>query len=105
MEFFKVIDKRRSIRAFQEKPVEEDKVKVILEAANSAPSAGDLQAVEIYIVRSEEKLRELAQAALDQYFIAVAPVALVFCANPARSLMKYGMRGAELYCLQDATIA
>lgn len=105
MDFFEVINKRRSVRAFLEEPVEEGKVKAILEAANAAPSAGDLQAVEIYILRSEEKLRELAQAALGQYFIAEAPLALVFCAHPARSLIKYGMRGAELYCLQDATIS
>lgn len=105
MDFFEVIDKRRSIRAFLERPVEDDKIKAILEAANSAPSAGDLQAFEIFIVRSEAKLRELAGAAMDQYFITEAPLALVFCAHPARSLMKYGMRGAELYCLQDATIS
>ncbi|MDD5434911.1 MAG: nitroreductase family protein [Nitrospira sp.] len=102
MDFFEVIDKRRSVRAFLEEPVEDVKVKAILEAANAAPSAGDLQAVEIYILRSEEKLRELAQAALGQYFIAEAPLALIFCAHPARSLIKYGMRGAELYCIQDA---
>lgn len=105
MEFFDVIDRRRSIRAFLDKPLEDDKVKTILEAANAAPSAGDLQAVEIFLVRSEEKRRNLAHAALGQYFIAEAPLALVFCAHPALSLIKYGMRGAELYCVQDATIS
>jgi len=105
MDFFEVIEKRRSIRVFQEIPVEEEKIRTILKAANDAPSAGDLQAYEIFLVRSEQKLRDLAFAALSQFFIAEATVALVFCAHPRRSSIKYGYRGLELYCIQDATIA
>lgn len=105
MDFFEVINRRRSIRAFQEKAVEEEMIKAIIEAANAAPSAGDLQAYEVYLVQAEAKLHELADAAFDQYFIAGAPVALVFCAHPRRSAIKYGSRGQELYCIQDATIA
>ena len=37
--------------------------------------------------------------------MAQAPVVLVFCAHAARSAGKYGQRGADLYCIQDATIA
>jgi len=105
MDLFEVIKRRRSVRAFEKRVVEEEQVNVILEACNAAPSAGDLQAYEIYLIRSEEKLRELAQAALDQDFIAGAALALVFCAHPRRSAIKYGSRGSELYCIQDATIA
>lgn len=105
MDFFEVIEKRRSIRTFQEMSVEEEKIRTILQAANDAPSAGDLQAYEIYIVRSEHKLKDLAFAALSQFFIAEAPLALVFCAHPRRSSIKYGDRGSDLYCVQDATIA
>lgn len=105
MDFFEVIRERRSVRVFQEKGVEEEKIKAIIEAANAAPSAGDLQAYEIYFTRSVTKRRDLVQAALAQEFIAEAPVAIIFCANPRRSAMKYGDRGAELYSIQDATIA
>jgi nitroreductase len=105
MDFFETIKKRRSIRAFQEREIEEEKSTSFLEAANAAPSAGDLQAYEIYLVRSEAKRRELSNAALEQFFIAEAPLVLVFCASPRRSAIKYGGRGTALYCLQDATIA
>ena len=105
MDLFEVIKKRRSVRAFEKRVIEEEKINVILEACNAAPSAGNLQAYEIYLIRSEEKLRELAQAALGQDFIAGADFALVFCAHPRRSAIKYGNRGSELYCVQDATIA
>ncbi len=105
MDFFEVIKKRRSVRAFQEVEVEESKLRIIFETINSAPSAGDLQAYEVFVVRSESKKRELAKAAFGQDFIASAPVVLVFCANPKRSAWKYGKRGEKLYCIQDATIA
>lgn len=55
MDFFEVIRERRSVRVFQKKGVEEEKIKAILEAANAAPSAGDLQAYEIYLARSVAK--------------------------------------------------
>jgi nitroreductase len=105
MEFFQLLKERRSIRAFQAKEVEEEKLRKLLEAANSAPSAGNLQAYEIYLVRSDEKKAGLARAALGQMFIAQAPVVLVFCSNPQRSALRYGERGSTLYALQDATIA
>lgn len=104
MDLFEVIAKRRSIRAFQGRPIEPEKLQAILEAARQAPSAGNLQAYVIYQVTDPARRRALAQAA-DQEFIAQAPVVLVFCAHPARSAVKYGPRGERLYALQDATIA
>ncbi|MGC8794073.1 MAG: nitroreductase family protein [Bryobacteraceae bacterium] len=105
MEFFELIRQRRSVRAYKQAPVEPEKLEKILTAANLAPSAGNLQAYEIYLVRDGKVRQALARAALDQWFISEAPVALVFCAHPERSAMKYGRRGARLYALQDATIA
>jgi nitroreductase len=105
MDFFKLIEERRSMRKYAEKPVEEEKLQKILEAANRAPSAGNLQAYEIYIVRDLDKRKALVIAAADQEFLAEAPVVLIFCANPARSEVKYEVRGRSLYAIQDATIA
>lgn len=105
MDYFEVVRKRQSIRAFQSKPVEEEKLKKVLETANAAPSAGNLQAYDIFVVRKPEQKRALVKAALGQEFIAGAPVVLVFCANPAHNIRKYGERGHRLYAIQDATIA
>jgi nitroreductase len=105
MDFFALVQKRRSVRAFVERRVEPEKLDAILEAANRAPSAGNLQAYEIYAVTRKATLRALADAALGQEFVAQAPVALVFCAHPGLSSRKYGRRGASLYAVQDATIA
>ena len=105
MDFFKTVEDRRSMRKYTGIPVEEEKLHKILETANKAPSAGNLQGYEIYIVRKLEQRQALVKAAWDQEFLAEAPVVLVFCADPARSAVKYGERGATLYAIQDATIA
>ncbi len=105
MEFFEVVNRRRSVRAYDARPVEDEKLNAILKAANQAPSAGNLQAYEVYLVRNKNALRALAAAALGQMFVAGAPLALVFCAHPARGAHRYGERGRRLYAVQDATIA
>ncbi len=105
MDFFEVITTRQSIRAFQDRPIEADKLQQILEAINRAPSAGNLQGYEIYQVKKRAVIQALAQATDGQDFITQAGVVLVFCAHPARSAKKYAQRGTTLYCVQDATIA
>jgi nitroreductase len=59
----------------------------------------------VAVVRAPSLRRRLARAALDQDFVAQAPVVLVFLANPSDSAAKYGRRGEALYAVQDATIA
>ena len=104
MNLFEAINARQSVRAYQAKPVEQEKLEAVLKATNQAPSAGNLQAYQVYLVEEPSLKRGLAKAALDQSFVAQAPVVLVFCAVAARA-GRYGRRGAELYCLQDATAA
>ena len=104
MEFFDVLERRRSVRAFKDQPVEEEKIQKILKALNSAPSAGDLQAFEVILVKAQAVKEALLEAGLRQQFLKQADFILVFLTNAERSA-KYGERGAKLYCLQDATIA
>jgi len=105
MEFNEVILRRHSIRTFSKKPVELEKLQRILETANLAPSAGNLQAYEIYVVTDAKKRDGLSCAALAQDYIAVASVALVFCTHPELTEGRYTERGTRLYTVQDATIA
>jgi len=105
MEFTEVIRNRHSIRTFTDQPVEADKLQQILVTANLAPSAGNLQAYEIYVVTNAKKRDGLSCAALAQEYVAVAPVALVFCTHPELTEGRYTERGTRLYTVQDATIA
>jgi nitroreductase len=105
MDFFALISERHSIRAFAATPVSEDLLQRILLAANAAPSAGNCQAYEIHVVQKAEHRKALAAAAYWQAYVAAAPLALVFSANPAHNDARYRDRGQRLYAIQDATIA
>lgn len=100
MEFFDVIQKRQSIRKWQVRPVEREKLNCILEAINRAPSAGNFQAFEVYVIQTPEQRKQIADATWDQGYVANAPVLLVFCSHPARC--EYG---PEPYPMEDTTIA
>lgn len=85
-------------------PLADEDICSVLQAANRAPSAGDLQAYRIVVVTNAQLRACVATAALGQEFVGEAPVVLVFCAVGAESAKKYHERGA-LYSVQDATIA
>lgn len=104
MDLFETMMTRRSVRAFLGDPLPPESLDRLLEMVNIAPSAGDLQAYEVYLVQDRGVKEALVHAAFDQVFIEQAPAVLVFCANPARS-RRYGERGSSLYAIQDATIA
>lgn len=105
MELFEAIEARCSVRAYQPREIPAEDLEAVLSSSNQAPSAGNLQAYEIYITRDSGVKRALAKAAWNQDFLAQAPVVLIFCTHPARSATRYGERGEKLYCLQDATVA
>jgi nitroreductase len=100
-----LFERRHCVRSFQNRKLGQERLSAILDAANSAPSAGDLKARELFVVEDETIKGRLVEAAFGQDFIAQAPAVLVFWAVPSRSADKYGERGRELFCLQDATIA
>lgn len=105
MDVFETIRLRSSVRFFTEAEVTDDDIKKLIDAARLAPSAGNIQPWEFIVVRNREIRRRLAVAALHQRFIEEAPVAIVVCADQARSSMGYGSRGANLYCIQDTAAA
>jgi len=105
MEFFDVGEKRRSIRLFEERAVESDLIDRLLNAVRLSPTAGNLQAYQVYLVDKPETIQALAETTYGQECVAGAPLVLVFCADAQRSAAKYGERGASLYCIQDTTIA
>lgn len=104
MDFFEVIEKRRSTRKYKNKPIEEDKKQKLLEAINAAPSAHNLQAYELYLVESPEKKRELREACRSQKWVENAPLNIVFCTNVERRIHKEPSR-SKFYAMGDAFIA
>lgn len=105
MNFDEVLINRSSIRGFKNTPIEESSINQIVEHIISAPSAGNLQAYKIYIIKNKQVLSELTEASLNQDSICKSNITFVFCALPKESAKEYGKRGETLYALQDATIA
>lgn len=105
-DFFETVHRRHSVRKYHaDMDVEQEKLHAILATACAAPSAGDLQAYRIIVVKEQRLRDQLRAAASDQEFIAEAPVCLVFCCDRQRSAEEFGDRGKTLYAIQDATIA
>ncbi len=104
MELLEVIRARHSVRAYQNRAVEREKLKSLLTAASQAPSAGNLQAYRVHVVSDEPTKQALAAAAQGQGFVAQAPVVLAFCADLARA-GNLGRQREQNYSPQDAIIA
>jgi nitroreductase len=103
-ECLRLLYERVSIRKYLSKDVPDELIIELLKAGNAAPSAGNLQARDFVVVKDPKTKRKIAEAALEQMFIATAPVVIVVCANYPRSMRIYGDRG-KLYAEQDATAA
>lgn len=84
MTVFDAIMTRRSVRKYSDKPVEEEKLCQVLEAARLAPSSANGQNWKFIVVRDREKLDLLLEAADGQPFVGQAPCAIVACGTKRR---------------------
>ncbi|MCD4825676.1 MAG: nitroreductase family protein, partial [Phycisphaerae bacterium] len=91
MELYEAIEKRYSVRLYEEQDVEEDKLRRVLDAGRNAPSAKNLQNWKFVVVRDEATRQELA-GACEQPWMELAPVhvavigtsgRMMFCDIPA----------------------
>jgi len=98
MEFENVIRNRCSIRSFQSKQVEEEKLNKILEAGNLAPSAKNLQPLKIIVIESEKYLEKIREASPCTYN---AQTVLLVCASKEEAFNKGDFSTYEM----DASIA
>jgi nitroreductase len=74
---FQVIYARRSVRTYEDRPVEEEKLVKLLKAGMAAPTACNLQPWEFIVVTDPEELAQLRKSASPYN----APVAVIICAN------------------------
>ena len=96
---------RRSVRSYLDVPVEWDKVITCVEAGMMAPSAGNLQIWRFAVVRGADKRSAIAEACLQQHWMDQAPVHVAIFAKLEREEQFYGVRGSEVYSIQDCSMA
>jgi len=100
----KLFGERRSIRKYGDRPVEDDKLAAVLEAARLAPSWANMQCWTYVVVRDTE-VKEAVAATLEnnpgQKAVLAAPVLIVACADPEKS----GTVNGQPYYMLDIGIS
>lgn len=96
MNIYEIIQKRYSVRAYQDREVPEKSLQRILEAARLAPSAHNSQPWKFIVVHDENKRKELAQAGLGQDFIAQAPIIIAAVALETEETMSCDVPAAPV---------
>lgn len=90
MNVMEAIRQRRSIRAYEDRSIEEEKLQAVLDAGRLAPSACNRQEWRYIVVRDPAMRTDLAEAANGQKFVGEAPVVLVACAKTDGHKMSCG---------------
>jgi nitroreductase len=83
--FLSLIQKRRSIRKYLEKPVETEKIDQLIEAALRSPSSRGFNPWEFIVVTDKNLLEKLSKAKPHgASFLKNAPLGIVVCADPEK---------------------
>jgi len=101
MALLKQIQQRYSVRSYQKRPVEKEKLETILQSARLAPSANNKQEWRFIVVQDADTRRQLCVAANNQAFVGEAPVVIVCCS----AISDYVMRCGHLAYPIDVAIA
>ena len=92
MSFLELAKARYSVRSFQDRPIEEEHLNLILEAGRVAPTACNFQPQRIYVARSAEARAKLASVCRCTFG---APVILVVCYDRERDWKNKLLPGYE----------
>lgn len=99
MDALETIFRRRSIRNYQDKEVDNETIMTLLKAATAAPTAANCQPWEFIVINDTDKLNELKSKLIFAKYNA--PVAIVVCGN-----MKLAFKGmAQEMWVQDCSAA
>jgi nitroreductase len=100
MEFFKVVAQRQSIRSYKPDPLETEKLEQVLEAARLAPTACNIQAFKVIVIKTEGKQAELKRIYSKDWF-SEAPYVLCVCSIPEKNWVR---KDDKSYADVDAAI-
>ena len=82
--FLDLAKHRYSCRKYDSRPVEHEKLELVLEAGRVAPSAANLQPWHFYVITGEDELRAIHQVYHREWF-RTAPCVIVICGDHDRS--------------------
>ncbi|MCI0520996.1 MAG: nitroreductase family protein [Chloroflexi bacterium] len=91
MEYFDLIRQRYSVRAYKSDPVEEDKLRQVLEAARLAPTAANRQPFQIIVAYTAGRQEALGRIYQKPWFVQ-APLLICACGVPRQAWVRFDQR-------------
>ncbi|MBI4441710.1 nitroreductase family protein [Candidatus Woesearchaeota archaeon] len=104
MELDDCLVKRHSVRKFSEKEIPPETLGLLIRAAITAPTAGNLQEWRFVAVTDSAQKDKIANACEEQLWMAQAGALIVVCTDD-RDLEKFYGPSAKKYAVQDAAAA
>ncbi|MCB2359874.1 oxygen-insensitive NADPH nitroreductase [Clostridium estertheticum] len=84
-ETINLLKNHKSIRKYEDQPIEPEKLKTIIECAQCASTSSFIQAYTIINVVNMDNRKKIAHLAGDQNYVEQCPLFLIFCADLNRS--------------------
>ena len=81
MTVYESIETRKSIRDFEKRPVEPEKLQRILEAGRLAPTARCSNATRFIVVDDPDLMKKVQEACMGQALMGKAPMAVIVCSD------------------------
>ena len=109
MEAIEAMRRRRSIRSYKADPVAPELLHKVLGAATLAPSGGNMQPWEFYVVQDRKTKQAIVDTSYTGYgrsgapqtWLLEVPVLVVICVERKRTGARYGPEGAEFISMLD----
>ena len=102
MEFLELIEERYSVRAYGPDPVEDEKLRQVLEAARLAPTAANRQPFQLIVIQAAGREAELKRIYGRDWFVQ-APLIICACGVTAQGWVRRG--DGKSYIDVDVAIA
>jgi len=95
MEMYDLLMKRRSVRNFKDQAIPPEIIEKLMDAANNAPSGGNIQPISILLIQEAGNRAKLAELVGNQPWVKNAPLSLIFCLDFNRVKRWASLLGTE----------
>jgi nitroreductase len=103
MDLEEVLKTRKSVRSYSGLRIDPKIISEAIDYGQKAPSAGGLKTYKFVAVSVKDKIEKIAKIARQRWIKDAGLIIIIFI-DPERSARRYGDRGRNLYCIQDATL-
>lgn len=104
MDYFEVVEKRRSIRNFLDKIIKKEFIEQIINTARFAPTARNIQPWKFVIISNQEVKAKIAEIAPNGSFISMAPICIAVFCEVTKYYLEDGSAATTIICNAAAAL-